>query len=131
MKMNPDARNKEFAAVLEQAKLTDGMVICDMPSGGGYLQDKLPANLNIHLISIESSRQFSRNLTDGNRSEFHLCPLDATPLDEASVDRVVSIAGLHHLENRLDVFLEMKRILRQGGACAFWRFPRGLLLLLS
>jgi hypothetical protein len=49
MKMNPDARNKEFAAVLEQAKLTDGIVICDMPSGGGYLQDKLPANLNIHL----------------------------------------------------------------------------------
>ncbi len=28
MKLNPDARNIEFAIVLEQAKLTDGMLIC-------------------------------------------------------------------------------------------------------
>jgi len=125
MKLSPDARNVEFATVLEQAKLTDGLVICDMPSGGGYLQDKLPANLHIHLISIESSRQFSRNFEDGNSVESHLCALDATPLDDASVDRVVSIAGLHHLEYRLDVFLEMKRMLRQGGRLCILEVPEG------
>lgn len=125
MKLNPDARNMEFASVLSQAKLTDDLVICDMPSGGGYLQDKLPANLNIHLISIESSRQFSRNLTAGNSFESHHCPLDATPLDDASVDRVVSVAGLHHLESKLNVLVEMKRILRQDGRLCILEVPKG------
>lgn len=125
MYLNPDARNLEFAAVLGQAKLTNGLVICDMPSGGGYLQDKLPSNLNIQLISIESSRQFLRKLTESNSGEAHLCPLHATSLGDESVDRIFSIAGLHHLDSRLDVFVEMSRILRKGGRLCILEVPEG------
>jgi SAM-dependent methyltransferase len=125
MRLNSDARNIEFALALENAELTDGLVICDMPSGGGYLQDKLPADLNIRLISIDSSRQFSRNCMETGCAEFHLAPLDKTPLDDGSVDRVVSIAGLHHLESKLGVLLEMKRILSPGGRLCILDVPKG------
>jgi len=125
MKLNPDARNMEFALALEKAELADNLVICDMPSGGGYLQSMLPEDLNIRLIAIDPSRQFSRNLMENGYPESHFSSLDKTPLDDGSVDRVVSIAGMHHLESKLDVLLEMKRILRPSGRLCILEVPEG------
>jgi SAM-dependent methyltransferase len=37
------------------------------------------------------------------------------PLKDASVDRVLSIAGLHHVEDKCALFTEMRRVLKPGG----------------
>ena len=57
MALAPDARKQEFDLILEQAQIKEGQTICDMPSGGGYLQYYLP-EFDIDLISVESSREF-------------------------------------------------------------------------
>ena len=34
----PHARSHEFESILEQALVQSGQTLCDMPSGGGYIQ---------------------------------------------------------------------------------------------
>jgi SAM-dependent methyltransferase len=44
-----------------------------------------------------------------------LCELEAVPLDEASADVVISLAGLHHARSLSEIFQEVHRILKPGG----------------
>lgn len=125
MGLCPKARANEFAAALELAELTDGMKIADMPSGGGYLLDFLPSDLEFDLISIDSSSGFSR-LWDGDaRIRRHHSPLASTPLSDNEVDLVVSVAGLHHEEDRVAIFREMRRILKPDGRLCIVEVPVG------
>lgn len=45
----------------------------------------------------------------------HIAPLTALPLPHESVDRVGSLAGLHHLVDKQAFFKEAWRVLKQGG----------------
>ena len=85
-----------------------------MPSGGGYLADLLPADLELRLIAIDPSDVFARTWQD-QRVEWHLAPLTELPIEDADVDALVSIAGLRHVDDRQVVLREMRRVLRPGG----------------
>jgi SAM-dependent methyltransferase len=124
MQLVPSARRNEFSAALEQVGLRRGDVVCDVPSGGGYLVDHLPPELELRLIAIDPSDVFARTWDD-ERVEWHLAPLNELPLHDAGVDALVSIAGLHHVDDRHAVLREMRRVLRPGGRLSILEVPVG------
>jgi SAM-dependent methyltransferase len=110
----PAARRREFELLAADLAVREGDVVVDLPSGGGYLRGFLPVR-ELTLVSIEPARSFYEQCPEGDCFRKHLCPLDATPLAAASADRVASLAGLHHVEDKLAVFREVARILKPGG----------------
>lgn len=124
MRLVPGARQREFAHAIDPLRLEFGAVVCDAPSGGGYLADHLPAALDIRLIAVDPSQVFARIWQD-RRVEWHLAPLNQLPLEDSSVDAFVSIAGMHHVDDRGVVFGEMRRVLRPGGRLCILEVPVG------
>jgi SAM-dependent methyltransferase len=110
MRQSPRARDAEFLAVLEPLRSRSGLV-CDMPSGGGYLADYLPDGMNYIAVDpatdffVEWPRPLQRLLAE----------ITKVPLADQSVDHIVSLAGLHHEASLPNVFREMYRLLRPGG----------------
>src|SRR3954470_15523064 len=58
----PRAREQEFAAILRHAQPRDGQVLCDMPSGGGYLRHFL-GGAAVTLLCVETSKAFADGIT--------------------------------------------------------------------
>lgn len=110
----PHARSHEFESILEQALVQSGQTLCDMPSGGGYIQRFIQPE-NVKLLCIEPSAAFFDICASNHNSHKILCPLDQTPISSDSVDAVISLAGLHHAENTPGIFREMHRILKPDG----------------
>ena len=68
MRLAPLARKKEFEIALSGAEIVDGDVLCDLPSGGGYLADHLPRDLKLRYIAIDPAEVFARKMQVENRS---------------------------------------------------------------
>lgn len=110
----PLARKEEFDHVVELSEINDGQVICDIPSGGGYLNQFIDNQVKI--ISVETSQQFIKNLkSQKNHISVFWQDMSHIPLDTESIDRTISLAGLHHLENKNIFYQEVYRILKKGG----------------
>lgn len=113
MERCPRARDAEFGAVLSQAALRPGLHVCDAPAGGGYLRRYLPEDT--HYTAIETAPEFVRQCPSGPRDRVVSSPLTALGLPDGSVDRVISVAAIHHLEDKPAFFREAARVLRPGG----------------
>jgi len=111
MTTSPRARDAEFNAVLDPIRDRPQGLVCDTPSGGGYLAEYLPEALDYIAIDpatdffVEWPRPLQRLLAE----------ITNVPLADQSVDFVVSLAGLHHEPSLAKVFTEMRRLLRPGG----------------
>jgi len=120
MQACPRARDREFELIVdllpEQTARSTG-VVCDMPSGGGYLIDYLPAHID-RLVGIETAKAFYELATQGPRFDKRLAELAQTGLADDAADAVLSLAGLHHVEDLPAVLSEIKRITRPGGTVA-------------
>ena len=68
----------------------------------------------VELLGLETSQTFAQ-LGNENSPNVLLFDNNRFPLMDASIDRVLSIAGLHHVKNKRVLFAEMKRILKPGG----------------
>ncbi len=107
----PHARDAEFRAVLEPLRGRAGGLLCDLPSGGGYLAAHLPAG--IRYVGIDPSDDFIDACPPGlDRIK---ADVTAVPLADGSVDYIVSLAALHHEPDLAAVFREMRRLVRDGG----------------
>lgn len=106
----PHARDSEFEYAVALADLSDGQVVCDYPSGGGYLKHYIKQNVD--LLALESSETFLGLRTSAKSL---LVQNDKIPLADNSVDRFISIAGLHHKDRKEDTFKEVYRCLKPGG----------------
>lgn len=124
MRLVPGARRSEFSLALDRLNLRRGGVLCDVPSGGGYLTKYLPPDLDVRLVAIDPSEVFARTWED-KRVEWHLAPLHQLPIEDAGVDALVSIAGLHHVDDRPVVLREMRRVLRPGARLCILEVPVG------
>ena len=111
MRDSPRARDAEFRAVIEPLRDFAAGVLCDLPCGGAYLAEHLPASMRY--IGVDPSDDF-----------IHACPaaidpikaqITSVPLADASADYIVSLAALHHEPDLPAVFGEMRRLLRRGG----------------
>ena len=113
MQNHPLVRHKELASVIEYADLVPGMRVLDCPSGGGYLYPYCPAGTKL----IEADTAFS--LAHQNPTErLPIDQMDKLPLPDASMDRVISLAGIHHQPHRDRLFAEWARVLKPGGILA-------------
>lgn len=111
MQSYPDTRSQEFINVISEAGIMPGMTVVDVPSGGAYLARYLSGT---NLIGLETSHAFAALARNRTQSVL-LYENDVFPLQQASTDRVLSIAGLHHIENKQVFFSEAHRILKPNG----------------
>ena len=114
MTLYPQARREEFNNIIKLAQIRHGDIICDIPSGGGYLKNCI--NTRVKIASIETSRAFAKLCKANTVSDVILTNLDSIPIQTNSVDRVISLAGLHHIEDKLSFYRESHRILKSKGA---------------
>lgn len=110
----PRARRREFEAAVERAGPLAGRVLCDIPAGGGYLYDYLPADLRLYL-AVEPAAHFVSRCPRSTNAERLRASIEATPLAGGAADVVVSLAGLHHHADKGAAFREMRRIVKPGG----------------
>jgi SAM-dependent methyltransferase len=103
----PDARRDEFLLPVTRAGLQAGESVVDVPAGGGYLQRYLPAG--VRWSGHEPCASF---FDPGAAGDQPLLPL---PWADASADAALSIAGVHHLDDRVPLYRELHRVLRPGG----------------
>ncbi|CAG0938517.1 hypothetical protein GPROT2_00260 [Gammaproteobacteria bacterium] len=102
----PEARREEFLRPLALLAPGPGECVADVPAGGGYLRRYLPDCCT--WLGHEPCASF---LGEG-AADSALLPL---PWRNASVDAAISIAGVHHLADKLPLFREVRRVLRPGG----------------
>jgi SAM-dependent methyltransferase len=111
MRLSPRARDAEFLAVLEPIRDVSPGLVCDMPSGGGYLADYLWPGMDY--LAVDPATGF---FVDWPKPLQRLsAEITNVPLANRCVDYVVSLAGLHHEPSLPRVFDEMHRLLRPGG----------------
>jgi SAM-dependent methyltransferase len=110
MTLYPLARKDTIIGI---ANIEDGVVICDVPSGGGYIKNFIDKKVDI--VSIETSRGFAKLCRDNGSTEVVNANLNKLPIKKDSVDRVLSLAGLHHIDDKLSLYSESHRILRKKG----------------
>src|SRR5881392_3844342 len=83
----PHARDAEFLAVLEPFRDRTPGLLCDMPSGGGYLAAHLPVGMRY--VGVDPSDDFIDACPPGlDRIK---ADITAVPLGDASVDYIVSL----------------------------------------
>jgi len=109
MQKFPLARRAEFLQVVEAAKLKPGMLAADVPAGGGYLKHFIPNGC--FWIGHEPCASFTNH---GVQTQ-HSIPLLPLPWANCSVDVAISLAGVHHISDKIPFFSELNRVVRPGG----------------
>jgi ubiquinone/menaquinone biosynthesis C-methylase UbiE len=93
--------------------------ICDLACGYGYGAEVLAKNKTItSYVGIDASPEAILQATQRFSSEnrrYELAEATEIPLKDQSVDTVISLETLEHLENPLSAVLEFKRILKPNG----------------
>ncbi len=103
----PEARAEEFLNTIARADLAPGARVADVPAGGGYLARYLPESCT--WLGHEPCASFGHGASEQDRD---LLPL---PWADAGVDAALSIAGVHHLDDKIPLFAELARVVRPGG----------------
>jgi len=110
----PNARDSEFEAVVNFARLSPDSIVADIPSGGGYLENYL-GDAAKTIIAVEPAEQFFLRCKETQRLRKVFSPLEELSVDEQSLDAIISLAGLHHVADRDLVFRQMYNTLVPGG----------------
>ncbi len=109
----PNARDEEFQALLASAKIKPHEVICDFPSGGNYLPRYLPQPHTLY--AVEQCPQFITKPLPSDGTVIIVSDPENLGLSSNSIDCFVSLAGIHHMDDKTALFSEMKRLLKPGG----------------
>lgn len=112
MRRWPSVRDEEFAFALGLADPQPGERVIDIPSGGGYLGERVPAGVEV--VAVEASDAFvERGRAQG------VSPVAAGLRGEGiapgRADVVISLAGMHHERDHAELFAAWRRLLRPGG----------------
>ncbi|MBY6063639.1 class I SAM-dependent methyltransferase [Pseudidiomarina sediminum] len=108
MRSYPNARAEEFQQVITAAQLNSGMTVADVPAGGGYLRRYLPNDCQ--WLGHEPCASFTHHQTSAATAQ----PLLPLPWATAHIDAAISLAGVHHLDDKLPLFHELFRVLKPG-----------------
>ncbi|OMH38061.1 methyltransferase domain-containing protein [Motiliproteus sp. MSK22-1] len=110
----PEARNQEFNALINQTPIHRQDRICDVPAGGGYLANYL-RSYDVSYTAIETAHYFFEQCPDIQGNKRILSELDNIDLPDTAFDIIFSLAGLHHIEDRGQVYRELHRLLKPAG----------------
>lgn len=110
----PLARKEEFEWALHYLAINPGDNVCDVPSGGGYLKD-FALDEDCFFNFLETSESFASYNVDCPNSKTQVCEFEDLPLANQSVDSLICLAALHHVDNREKVFQEFRRVVKSQG----------------
>ena len=113
MKKWAHARDAEFQSVLEPILDRPDGLVCDMPSGGGYLAEHLRPGMRY--VGVDPAKDFIAACSAEKSLTMLNCPIIEVPLADEAADYIISLAGLHHEPDLPAVFAEMRRLVRPGG----------------
>ncbi|MEY4835740.1 MAG: hypothetical protein RI980_1855 [Bacteroidota bacterium] len=106
----PNARDFEFENLISTVDFSSIQKVLDVPSGGGYLKRYLPKNIEL------SSADFSEGFINEN---IQLVQPTEFPYADNSFDLVLSLSGMHHL-NDVSIFVnECLRVVKENGSFIF------------
>ena len=105
----PHVLEKEFETAVSMCRLKDGDVFVNIPGACENLREYIPNG--IKYLPFETNEVLAK-MMDVSASTFSLIPCENN-----SVDKVLSLASLHHLTNdeRRVFYKEVARILRPSG----------------
>ena len=109
----PAARREEFEHAVAGLDLLPGCTVCDVPAGGGYLSHYV--SQGIDCLFLETSDLFAAHCPRGERYRVLQTSLEQLPLAPASVERVLSLAAMHHVKDKPRCVREFQRVLVPGG----------------
>jgi len=109
MQAFPQARRQEFELVVRAARPVPGMTVADVPAGGGYLQRYLPEGCT--WLGHEPCASFTHHGAVASENR----PLLPLPWQDAIADVAISLAGVHHIEDKRSFFRELHRVVKPGG----------------
>lgn len=109
MRALPHARHAEFATLFSEIPLQRQDSIIDIPSGGGYLQDHLDIDCSIN------SYDFSTGFAHEGGQDIQRIDGNAQFWSIGSANRVISLAGLHHFEDPVEVIGRLYGHVHPGG----------------
>lgn len=113
MTLYPNARDEEFRLLLKLLNAQNTDTILDVPSGGGYLQNRLPKDAK--LVSLDPSASFCGY---AKADDILNSSISNTPFEDSYFDKFFSLSGLHHLNDKRPFFEEAYRILKAHGILA-------------
>jgi SAM-dependent methyltransferase len=114
----PQARADELDHIARLTDVRHGDIVCDIPSGGGYINNFLPSDIT--LVSVETSAVFAGYCRAmSQKSAIVLSSMETLPFQTGALDRVMSLAGLHHVQEKVVLYGEVHRTLKQGGVFCF------------
>ena len=113
--IQPCARLAERQALIDLLCVDRQHIICDAPAGGGSLADGLRSLVENpqQIICIDPSPAFAHAIDTAYTT--HVAPVEAMPIGDDAVNRVGSLAGLHHLADKSCFFREAHRVLATSG----------------
>lgn len=110
MRNYPTARDEEFQQLVRRASPKPGDCLADIPAGSGYLKRHLPDSC--HWLGHEPCTAFGVRATTHQNAQAHFLPL---PWSKETIDIAVSLAGVHHLDDKRPLFKEIFQVVRPGG----------------
>jgi SAM-dependent methyltransferase len=119
----PRARDEEFQLVVQALTARPGLRVADIPSGGGYLKEYVPAG--VHYTAVETSEAFYLAASERASGALRAQSLRDLGLPSGSFDAIISLAGLHHEKERRGIYKEFCRTLAPGGQLLIAEVPEG------
>ena len=104
----------------------------DVGTGPGtfpiFLSKAIPGiqfkGIDLSPVMVEIARRNAKEEGLGNKIEFEVGSAYSLPVEDHSLDLVLCITTLHHLERPVDFFNEVVRSLKEGGAFVIVDFHR-------
>lgn len=96
-------------------------VVLDVGCGrGAYSEDPVPLRKNLRILQGKTAKVIGIDVDQGAQDnpfldEFHLIQGNSWPVDSNSIDLIVCDHVLEHIENPDQFFMEIHRVLRNGG----------------
>ncbi len=107
MQRFPFARANEFQALFSGIDMGNVREVLDIPAGGGYLRPYLPAGVRLH--EFDFSAEFAAKKASVNLIA------DAGELPASAFDLAVSLAAIHHIDEKASFLSAIVRCLVPGG----------------